>query len=142
MSPSSLDSTPAALRRRVVACVAVLALLLAVAPGVAAARSLVPGTPGQMSLVFTRGTAHLVGGNALVGVKCVGSRNGTCSGTVTLTVRGHKRKAPFSVVGGSTQSLVIPVASPGGAAVRGVAVARTVQAAGEYARSSGVLHFR
>jgi hypothetical protein len=142
VNPPISDFVPGTLRRRAAACVAVLAFLLAVAPGVAAARSLVPGAPAQMSLVFTRGTAHLVGRNALVGVKCVGSRNGTCSGTVTLTVRGHKRKAPFSVIGGSAQSLVVPVASHGRAAVRGVAVARTVQAAGGYARSSGVLHFR
>ena len=115
-------------------------LATAAAPAVAGASSTIFDTPSQMSLSFARGTAHLLGRDALVQVRCAGSRNGTCNGTVTLSAGGHKHKVPFAVVGGSSESLTVPVGSRHAASA--LAVAKTAQPAGGYVRSSEVLHFR
>ncbi|MGH3426584.1 MAG: hypothetical protein ACRDQZ_03265, partial [Mycobacteriales bacterium] len=118
-------------------------LLASAVPAIAAARSTVFDAPSEMSLSFARETARLVGPDALVLVKCGGSQNGSCSGTVTLSAGGHKHKAPFSVVGGASQSLVVPVGSSRAlSGTSGLAVARTAQPSGGYARSSEVLHFK
>ncbi len=96
-----------------------------------------------MSLSFRSETARLVGPDALVLVKCIGSQNGICSGTVTLAARGQKHRVPFSVVGGSSLSLTVPVGSSKGlGATSGLAVAKTTQPSGGFARSSEVLHFK
>lgn len=98
--------------------------------------------PSEMNLSFASESARLVGHEALVLVRCTGSRNGICSGTVTVSARGRKHKVPFSVVGGSIQSLTVPVGSSRAlGATSGLAVARTVQPSGGYVRSSEVLHF-
>jgi len=114
---------------------------LAALPALASAEALVPGGNSEMSLVFSAESAHLVGSSALVPVKCLGSGNGLCNGTVTLTVKGAKHKVPFALVGGSAQTLEVPVGSAGGlSGATAVAVARTQQAVGGYSRATGVLH--
>jgi len=93
-----------------------------------------------MTLVFTRESAPRVGSTALVAVKCLGSQTGLCSGTVTVTLNARKHKVPFSLSGGSQQSLAVPIGTAkDGADTTGVAVARTVQPEGGYARDSAVL---
>jgi hypothetical protein len=119
------------------------ALLFAATPAVAAAQSVPLEPASPMSLSFASETARLVGSDALVLVKCTGSRNGICNGTVTLSAGGQKHKVPFSVVGGSSQSLVVPVGSSEDlGSTSGLAVARTSQPSGGYRRSSEVLHFQ
>ncbi|HEY5052211.1 MAG TPA: hypothetical protein VII45_02260 [Solirubrobacterales bacterium] len=120
-----------------------VALLASSIPAIAAARSSVFEAPSQMNLSFARGTARVIGRDALILVKCTGSQNGTCSGTVTLSAGGRKHRAPFSVIGGGSQSLTVPVGSGKDlSGTSGLAVARTAQPSGGSARSSEVLHFR
>lgn len=131
------------LRIRLTATLCAVALLASAIPAMAAARSTVFEAPAEMSLYFARGTARLVGPDALILVKCTGSQDGICSGTVTLSAAGHKHKVPFSVVGGSSQSLTVPVGlSKDLSGTSGLAVARTAQPSGGSARSSEVLHFQ
>lgn len=119
------------------------ALLATAIPASAAAQSTPFDTPSEMSLSFAGRTARLVGPDALVLVKCTGSHNGICSGTVTLSAGGKKHKVPFSVVGGNRQSLTVPVGlSKALGATSGLAVAKTVQPSGGYVRNSEVLHFQ
>jgi hypothetical protein len=96
-----------------------------------------------MSLVFRGETAHLVGHTALLPVKCLGSGDGLCSGTVSVAFAGNRHRAPFSVPGGSTQDLTVPVGPVGQLHGRkAIAVARTAQAPSPFARSTAVIHFR
>lgn len=123
-------------------CAAAL-LATAAVPATAAAWSAPFDAPTEMSLSFARDTARLVGPDALVLVKCTGSRIGICSGTVTLSAGGRKHKAPFSVTGGSSQSLAVPVGSSKAlGSTAGLAVAKTAQASGGYVQNTDVLHFR
>ena len=101
-----------------------------------------PASSSELSLAFPSEEAHLAGSQALVLVKCLGSEANTCDGTLTLTTSGNKHKVPFSVIGGTSQNLTVPLGSDAGAAKRAVAVARTAQASGTYVRSSEVLHLR
>ncbi|MGD9734078.1 MAG: hypothetical protein AB7V58_00480 [Solirubrobacterales bacterium] len=120
------------------------ALLLATAIPAAAADAATPfQAPGEMSLSFERETARLLGPEALVLVKCTGSPNGICSGTMTLSAAGHQHKAPFSVVVGAVQSLAVHVGSSRArGAGRALAVAKTAQPSGRFVRTTGVLRFR
>jgi hypothetical protein len=117
------------------------ALLLSVVAIPAGAEASVPG--GATNLSISAETARLVGPEALISVECEGPRDGLCNGTLTVSKGGQTRTAPFSVFAGSHQSLPISVgqgfAGSGGAAV---AIARTAQAAGGYAQSRAVIHFR
>ncbi|HET6571876.1 MAG TPA: hypothetical protein VFG58_10370 [Solirubrobacterales bacterium] len=96
-----------------------------------------------MSLVFVRPTARVVGSQALISVRCVGSRNAVCSGTVSISVAHRRHRAPFSVGGGSRQSLAVPV-GPRRAVdgALGRAVANTAQPSGGYVRIREALRFR
>lgn len=115
---------------------ATCALAIIALPGAAAAA---PTPSSELSLAFPSESAHRVGSQALVLVKCLGSETSTCSGTLTLTTSGNKHKAPFSVSGGTSQNLTVPLGGDSSAR-RAVAVARTAQASGGYVRSSEVLH--
>lgn len=122
-------------------CVAAL-LASAVPAGSAAGSSPFDGG-SPMSLVFMRPTARVVGSEALVSVKCVGSRNAICSGTVSISIAHRRHQAPFSVGGGSRQSLAVPVGprrAVGNALGR--AVASTTQPSGGYVRIREALRFR
>jgi hypothetical protein len=131
----------ARLRARLAPLGALYALALLAIPGAAGA---VAGPPSasELSLTFPSGKAQLTGSQALILVKCLGSKTGACNGTLTLTTSGNKHKVPFSVIGGTSQALTVPLGSDARAAKRAVAVARTAQASGAYIRSSEVLHLR
>jgi hypothetical protein len=119
------------------------ALLATAVPAIAAAGSTPFAAAAEMSLSFASQSAPLVGPEALVRVRCTGPQDGICSGTVTLSAGGRKHKVPFSVVGGSGQSLTVPVGSSRAlGASSGLAVAKTLQPSGGYVRDSEVLHFR
>jgi hypothetical protein len=122
------------------------AALIAAVPAVASAAPNYGGEApggGQMNLEFARATVRTVGPGALVFVKCTGADTGLCTGTVTLTVAGAKHKVPFSVSGGVSQALVVPLGSdtPGSGATA-VGTASTAQPIGAFAQSTEVLHFR
>lgn len=112
-------------------------------PGSAAAASSAFDTPSQMNLVFTEGSARLVGSEALVPVRCEGPRAGICTGTAVLRVAGKKRKVPFSVTGGTRSNLAVTLGRAGSLrGKRAVALARTVQHGGGYASAREVLRLR
>ena len=101
----------------------------------------------EMSLEFTRSTARVVGSGALVFVKCTGPSGGMCTGTVALRLGARSHKAAFSVVGGASQSVVVPLGSDRAAFDRAggktaLAVAGTAQPLGSYVETTGVLHIR
>jgi hypothetical protein len=109
----------------------------------AASAAVAPGSEGTNNLEFARDTVRTVGPGALVFVKCAGSQSGLCSGTVTLTIGGAKHKVAFSVSGGSSQNLVVPLGSEkvaGGTAA--VAQSSTAQPIGAFSQSTEVLHFK
>lgn len=111
--------------------------------GSAGARSSAFDTPSQMNLVFTSGSARLVGSEALIPVRCEGPQSGICSGTAVLRVAGQKHEVPFSVTGGARQSLAVTLARAD--ALRGkraVALAKTAQQSGGYLRAREVLQLK
>lgn len=116
------------------------ALAILAFPGAAGAAT-GPVPSSESSLAFASENAHLVGSQALVLVKCLGSQSSTCNGTLTLRTSGNRHKVPFSVIGGTSQSLTVPLGGDS-AAKRAVAVAETAQGSGGYVRSSEVLHLR
>lgn len=126
-----------------VGAVAALCLAGSAFAGSAAAGSSVFETPSQMNLVFTAGSARIVGSEALIPVRCEGPRSGICSGTAVLKVAGQKHKVPFSVTGGVRQRLAVTLGRDG--ALRGeraVALARTVQQSGGRLHAREVLRLR
>lgn len=108
--------------------------------GVAAAAT--EATPPGPSVSFPSARGSLVGSQAVVPVKCVGPEASTCSGTLTLTTNGNKHKVPFAMIGGSSQSLTVPLGTDSTTVRRAFAVALTAQESGAYLRSSGVLRLR
>jgi hypothetical protein len=106
-----------------------------------------PGAGPEMSLEFTRATTRVVGPGALVFVKCAGSTSGLCTGTVTLQLGASHRKVPFSIFGGASQGLVVPLGSDKQAFARAggqtaLATASTAQPLGSYVETTGVLHIK
>jgi hypothetical protein len=120
---------------------ALCALALLAIPGAAGAAA-GPPSSSEQSLTFPSEKAHLTGSQALILVRCLGSKTGACNGTLTLTTSGNKHKVPFSVIGGTSLDLAVPLGSDARVAKRAIAVARTAQASGGYIRSSEVLHLR
>lgn len=117
--------------------IAALCALAALAiPGAAAG-----STSSSAELTFPSDEAHIEGSRASFWVECSGSTGSTCNGTVTLTTNGRKHKLPFSVVGGTHQSLSVQLGRHS-TAKRFVAVARTAQIDGHYKRSWGFLELR
>ena len=122
---------------------AALPALLVAALLVPTASTAAPTSGGEMSLLFARPSARVVGGQALILVRCEGSRRGICSGTVTISIDGRRHRAPFSLIGGTRQSLTVGVGS--GQRLRGRrarAIASTAQPAGGYVRERETLRFR
>jgi hypothetical protein len=111
--------------------------------GSAAASSTAFDTPSQMNLVFTEGSARLIGSQALIQVRCEGPQSGICTGTAVLKVAGQEHKVPFAVTGGTRSSLAVSLDSAD--ALRGkraVALAKTVQQSGGYLRAREVLRLK
>jgi hypothetical protein len=93
--------------------------------------------------VFTTGTAREVAGNLAVPVSCLGESTDFCSGVLTLSAGGRKASIPFSVQGGSVESIYVPLRLDGGRGARKViAVAGTAQPVGPPASVSEVLSIR
>jgi hypothetical protein len=97
----------------------------------------------SVSLVFTTGTAREVAGNLAVPVRCLGESTGFCSGVLTLSGGGHKTSIPFSVQGGSGESIFVPLRLEGKAkSQKVIAVAGTAQPIGPPANVTEVLSVR
>jgi hypothetical protein len=124
-------------------------LLLAVVATGAGARGHDRGTrvvapPGAgTNLSISGEAARLVGSEALIAVECEGPREAFCSGTLTVHKGRATRRAPYSVLAGSHQSLSVTVGRGfAGSGQAAVAVARTAESAGGYAESRAVIRFR
>jgi hypothetical protein len=131
------SNSPHRLRASAVAAVAALALAL---PAAASAGG--TALPGQGSLFFARASAKLAGDSALVPVRCAGTAEALCSGTISLSVHGHRTESPFSVTSGGERTVAVPVAGGDLAGARAVAVAKTSQVAGGFAEATEVLRLR
>jgi hypothetical protein len=128
------QTQPSRLVQRALAALTALAVAAALtAPAAASADSGAESVFGpSMSLIFTKANAKVTPSGAVVSVKCEGPVQGTCTGTLSLRVGSSTHKAPFSVLGGNKQTLVVPLGGDGdGAAGHRVrAVASTVQPLG------------
>jgi hypothetical protein len=128
------------LRGRLAATIGALGIAAcASVPAIAAA-----APPSEsVSLVFTTGTAREVAGNLAVPVSCLGESTDFCSGVLTLTGGGRKVSIPFSVQGGSGESIYVPLRLEGGhRAQKVIAVAGTAQPGGPPASVTEVLSIR
>ncbi|HEU5063236.1 MAG TPA: hypothetical protein VFT79_08825 [Solirubrobacterales bacterium] len=138
INPSSRFSISFKTFLGVLATVCALAILASLTAAAATAGS---NEPPELSLTFPTGEAHLSGSQASVWSTCRGPEARVCSGTLTLTTSGNKHRVSFSIVAGTNQSLTIPLGADS-TAKRIVAIARTEQANGVYARSRNVLRLR
>jgi hypothetical protein len=130
------------LNRNLLAAACGALLLLGAAPALAPAQSSVFDSGSETSIEFVRGTADLLGSEALVPVRCNGEQGAACTGVLTLSIAGQKHKAPFSILAGTSQDIAITVGDGDQlSGRRAIAVARTTQSSGRTARSSEVLHF-
>jgi hypothetical protein len=101
----------------------------------------------RTSLGFARDTVRETGAGAVLSVKCNGPRSGVCAGTVSLEIEGQTHKAPFSVMGGHRQSLVVPLGagatdSRDSGPRRVLGVASTMQPLGPCALTEQVLRLK
>ncbi len=120
--------------------VAALAMVLASS---AAARS----APDGMSIAFPSKTAGVSGPGALVLVRCAGSGNRECAGTLTVEGLSEDHSVPYAVAKGEQRSLVVPLGSErefftGIAAPKMRVVAETLQSTGGTVRTARVLRFK
>ena len=122
----------------VLATICALAILAILGAAGAAAGS---NKPPELSLAFPTGEAHLSGSQASVWATCRGPEARVCNGTLTLTTSGNKHGVPFSVIAGTNQRLTVPLGADS-TTRRIVAIVRTKQANGVYARSRAVLRLR
>lgn len=151
-----MPSTRSSLRSRL-ALAGILAIVLTAALGSrAAAEELPPPPSGEstetapaqaptVSIQFTRQTASLTGSRALVHVKCAGSAEAACIGTLALQAPSGAHKVPYSIERGAGQILVVPVGDDGPTlqllkSVR--VVARTLQSSGASVDTSRLLRIR
>ncbi|HEY0277912.1 MAG TPA: hypothetical protein VGC32_06555 [Solirubrobacterales bacterium] len=105
-------------------------LAVAACAALPAAASAAPPS-ASTSLVFTTGTARPAAGLLAVPVRCLGESTGFCSGVLTLTSGSRKASIPFSVKGGSTESIYVPLRLEGTRrASKVTAVAATAQPLG------------
>lgn len=131
--------------RKIKATLVALLCGTALIGAVPAAAVAAPGAApeGGMNLEFAHDTVRTVGPGALVFVRCTGSAEGICTGTLTLGVAGAKHKIPFSVGGGTSQNLIVPLGSDRvGSGTRALGTASTAQPIGAYAESTEVLRFK
>lgn len=115
---------------------AICALAALAIPGVAGAAG--GSDSPELGLTFPTGEAHLSASQVSVWATCEGPEARVCNGTLTLTRGGNKHEVPFSVISGTNQSLDVPVGVDA-RAKRIVAIVRTEQANGAFARSRHVL---
>jgi hypothetical protein len=96
--------------------------------------------PG-MQLAFAESPAQSDGTLIAVSVECLGPASQFCSGTVTLSARGHRATTPVSIRGGARESVFVPLrlADEGGPAPKVLATATTSQPLGPPATSSMIV---
>ncbi|HVY97631.1 MAG TPA: hypothetical protein VHA54_11785 [Solirubrobacterales bacterium] len=128
--------------RRLAALVCATAALAVAAPAAASAEAPFGAATAPVSANFARPVAKVVGNQALVQLHCAGSRLGVCSGTISVAAAGARHQVPFSVLGGTSDSVAVPVARGALDSGRGIAVARTAQPAGGFAQATEVLRLR
>ncbi len=128
--------------RRLAALVCATAALAVAAPAAASAEAPFGAATAPVTANFARPVAKVVGNQALVQLHCAGSHLGVCSGTVSLAAGGKRHQVPFSVLGGMSDVVAVPVSHGALDSGRGLAVARTAQAAGGFAQASEVLDLR
>lgn len=128
--------------RRLAALLCASAALAVAAPVAASAEAPFGAASAPVSANFARPVAKVVGNQALVQLHCAGSHLGVCSGTVSVAAAGKRHEVPFSAIGGTSTSVAVPVAHRALRRGRAIAVARTVQAAGGFARATEVLRLR
>lgn len=131
------STSPRRIRATAVAALATLALALPAAAGAVGT-----ALPGQGSLFFARASAELAGDSALVPVRCAGTAEALCSGTISLSVHGHRTESPFSVTSGGERTVAVPVGGGDLAGARAIAVAKTSQAAAGFVEATEVLRLR
>jgi hypothetical protein len=117
----------------------VLACVLGVVlPESAGAAPTVPATTS--TLVFATGKAQVVAGEVAVPVKCLAGPQDFCSGVLTLSRAGQRVSAPYSVQGGHTESLFVPLSvATARKPVKVNAVAATAQSGGPAVNTAEVL---
>ncbi|MBA3865342.1 MAG: hypothetical protein H0X42_03175 [Solirubrobacterales bacterium] len=103
-------------------------------------------TPGQMSIAFPTRTASVAGPGALVSVKCTGTADLECAGTLTVEGLSEDHSVSYAVSGGEERSLVVPLGSErrffsGIASPKMRVVAETMQPTGTLLRTARVLRF-
>lgn len=125
--------------RRLAALVCATAALAVAAPAAASAEAPFGAATAPVSANFARPIAKVLGNQALVQLHCAGSHLGVCSGTVSVAAAGKRHEVPFSALGGTNTSVAVPVSRH---ARHAIAVARTAQAAGGFARATEVLSLR
>lgn len=128
--------------RRLAALICATAALAVAVPAAASAEAPFGAATAPVSANFARPVAKVVGNQALVQLHCAGSHRGVCSGTVSVAAAGKRHEVPFSVLGGSSGSVAVPVSRHALDSGRAIAVARTVQAAGGFAQATEVLRLR
>jgi hypothetical protein len=117
---------------------AIGALTMLAIPGAAGAAADSNSDP-ELSLTFPTGEAHLSGSQVSVWSTCQGPEAHVCNGTLTVKTSGNKQSVSFSVIAGTNQSLTVPLGADS-TVKRFVAIVRTAQDNGAYARSRHVLH--
>jgi hypothetical protein len=93
---------------------------------------------GATELEFATDTAEAAAGQVVVPVECVGESTGLCSGTLALSWHGRRAVSTFSVLGGSRDTVVVPLAP--GRRAKIAAVATTSQSLGPAVVRKATLH--
>lgn len=114
---------------------------LAIGVCVALPSAAAAATPAEsVNVVFATGTARQLAGNLAVPVRCLGEPTDFCSGVLTLASGGHKVSVPFSVQGGSAESVFVPLRLERESRLRRVlGVAATAQPGGPPVKVTEVL---
>jgi hypothetical protein len=122
-------------RLRTLPALAVLAVLACLA---FAAGTGVAAPTGAAELEFAADTAEAAAGQVAVPVECIGEPAGLCSGTLALSWHGKRAVSTFSVLGGSRDTVLVPLAA--GPRARLSAVATTSQSLGPAVVRKAILH--
>jgi hypothetical protein len=93
---------------------------------------------GATELEFAADTAEAAAGQVAVPVECVGEPTGLCSGTLALSWHGKRSVSTFSVIGGSRDTVFVPLAA--GRRAKISAVATTSQSLGPAVVRKATLH--
>jgi hypothetical protein len=94
-------------------------------------------------LEFAGDTAVQAAGQVEVPVECIGGPAGFCAGSLTLSWHGKQSTSTFSVQGGSSETVAVPLPVEGpGRRAKIAAVATTTQPLGPAVTRRTILHLR